>query len=218
MNLQDLIADRKDGRSYEALATACGGTPAAKRLQQIATTPLRAFPDPDSIRGLARGLRVGERAIVLAAAESLHLDVNAGAPFLEWLPGSLDELSRDQVDALLAVVRVMLDDARRARNEAAHGEPAALEVDELVRLVAFADEVAADDSDRRRHLVSAGYRVLLAMEPALRPQVPLNALLLSAEEHEQLRRGFMSSSSAPDTPPSAASRPPTGEGQGSSQP
>lgn len=110
MNLQDLIAERKAGRSYEQLSRDCGGAPTAARLQQIATTPLRSFPDPDTIRSLATGLRVPQRAVLTASAESLGLDVAAGASRLEdWLPSDrLDELTPEQVDAVLALITAML--------------------------------------------------------------------------------------------------------------
>lgn len=110
MNLQDLIAERKAGRSYEQLARDCGGAPSAARLQQIATTPLRAFPDPDTIRSLATGLRVPERAVLNASAESLGLDVAGGSSKLEeWLPSSkLGALTPEQVDTVLAVISTLL--------------------------------------------------------------------------------------------------------------
>ena len=38
MNLSELIAIHKSGRSYEELARDCGGVLSSQRLQQIATT------------------------------------------------------------------------------------------------------------------------------------------------------------------------------------
>lgn len=110
MNLQDLIAHQKAGRSYDQLATACGGTPTSGRLQQIATSRLRSFPDPDTIRGLHRGLSVPERVVVTAAAESLGLDVATGTSRLEtWLPTRHPEnLTDAQVAAVLTLVQTMV--------------------------------------------------------------------------------------------------------------
>lgn len=110
MNLQDLIAHQKAGRSYDELATACGGTPTSGRLQQIATSRLRSFPDPDTIRGLHRGLSVPERVVVTAAAESLGLDVAPGTSRLEmWLPTRHPEnLTDAQVAAVLTLVQTMV--------------------------------------------------------------------------------------------------------------
>lgn len=70
LNLAALIADRKGTRSYDRLAEDCGGTPSSGRLHQMATRPLKNFPDPDSIRGMANGLGVTVTDIVMAAARS----------------------------------------------------------------------------------------------------------------------------------------------------
>ena len=83
MKLSELLNERKGDRSYEALERDCGGVPKAARLQQIATKPPKTFPDPDSIRGLARGLRVPERVVLAAAAESLGLRDVLDAAFPE---------------------------------------------------------------------------------------------------------------------------------------
>ena len=77
-NLAALIADRKGTRSYDRLAEDCGGTPSSGRLHQMATRPLKNFPDPDSIRGMANGLGVTVTDIVMAAARSLDLPVYTG--------------------------------------------------------------------------------------------------------------------------------------------
>ncbi|QTJ65019.1 hypothetical protein HYG77_04990 [Rhodococcus sp. ZPP] len=78
LNLAALIADRKGTRSYDRLAEDCGGTPSSGRLHQMATRPLKNFPDPDSIRGMANGLGVTVTDIVMAAARSLDLPVYTG--------------------------------------------------------------------------------------------------------------------------------------------
>ena len=110
MDLQTLITERKGRRSYEDLAKAAGGKPTAARLQQIATNPMRSFPDPDTLRALHRALRVPLRAVVEAAAVSCGLDMGHHRSRLEtWLPGDLDRLTPAQVDAVLAVVAAMLD-------------------------------------------------------------------------------------------------------------
>lgn len=110
MDLQTLIIERKGRRSYEDLAKAAGGKPTAARLQQIATSPMRSFPDPGTLRALHRALRVPLRAVVEAAATSCGLDLGDSRSRLEtWLPGDLDRLTPVQVDAVLAVVTAMLD-------------------------------------------------------------------------------------------------------------
>ncbi|GAA5229210.1 hypothetical protein [Arthrobacter cryoconiti] len=72
---RDLILDRKGGRTYGKLSDDCGGQPTSGRLQQMATTRLKAFPDPETLKGLAIGLGVSVTRIILTAAESLDLPV-----------------------------------------------------------------------------------------------------------------------------------------------
>lgn len=78
----------------------------SQRLQQIATTTPKAFPSPDTIRGLARGLRVSESVVVLAVAESLGLDVSRAVPRLvELLPATAMSISDRQAAAIAEVIR-----------------------------------------------------------------------------------------------------------------
>jgi hypothetical protein len=109
MNLAELIRTGKGDRSYEQLARDCGGRPTAARIHQIATGQARSFPDPPTIRGLARGLRVTEATVVLAAAEALGLDARLSGSRLETLlPAGIDNLTDEQVNAVLAVINTML--------------------------------------------------------------------------------------------------------------
>lgn len=110
MNLKELIAIHKSGRSYEELARDCGDVLTSQRLQQIATTAPKAFPSADTIRGLARGLRVSESVVVLAVAESLGLDVARAVPRLvELLPASASSISDRQAAAIAEVIRAFTD-------------------------------------------------------------------------------------------------------------
>lgn len=106
MKLNELIRDRKGDRSYETLERDCGGTPKAARLQQIATKPLKAFPDPENIRGLARGLGVPERVVLTAAAESLGFTLTQAPTKLEqWIPSEkVADLSPRQIDLVLGII------------------------------------------------------------------------------------------------------------------
>lgn len=127
MNLAALINEMKGDRSYERLARDCGGRPTAGRLQQIATSDLSAFPDPETIANLATGLRVSQRTVILAAAESLGLSAGESrSKLMEWLPADrLDELNGEQVRAILAVVHAMLpgSGARGARTGTTRSDP-----------------------------------------------------------------------------------------------
>lgn len=128
MNLADLIRTAKGDRSYDQLARDSGGKPSAARLQQIATIPLKNFPDPPTIRSLARGLRVTESAVVLAAAESLGLDVRvSGSRLTALLPAGVEDLTDDQVTAVLGVIQTML---RATSTDTAPAEIRAIPVDD----------------------------------------------------------------------------------------
>lgn len=101
-----LLIERKGERSYARLAEDCGGVPAGRRLQQMATRPLRNFPDPDTIRAIARGLQVSVTDVVLASARSLGLDVGAGTAGL-FVPDG-EKLTAQGQDAVLRVAATLL--------------------------------------------------------------------------------------------------------------
>jgi hypothetical protein len=104
-NLAVLIADRKGTRSYDRLAEDCGGTPSSGRLHQMATRPLKNFPDPDSIRGMANGLGVTVTDIVMAAARSLDLPVYTGNDPSALSIGGAGTLPDSAKEALTSVAR-----------------------------------------------------------------------------------------------------------------
>lgn len=109
MNLSELINTHRGGRSYADLARDCGGKPSDKRLQQLVHTPIKNFPDPDTITALAKGLRVSPTAVVLASAESLGLDVGSSMPRLvELLPAGARDLSEEQAAAVAHLVRTIV--------------------------------------------------------------------------------------------------------------
>lgn len=110
MNLGELIRRNKDDRSYDQLAHDCGGAPTSQRIQQLATAKRIAnFPDPSSLRGLARGLHVTEPAVVLAAAESVGLDAASALPSLvQVLPAGSEKLSDQEIVAVVAVIRAFV--------------------------------------------------------------------------------------------------------------
>jgi hypothetical protein len=111
VNLGELIDTHRAGRSYNELARDAGeGAPSGKRLQQLATGAIRNFPDPPTIRALARGLRVSHQVVVLAAAESLDLDVRQGLPrVVDLLPVGAARLSEEQASAVAHLIRVFVE-------------------------------------------------------------------------------------------------------------
>lgn len=110
MDLSALIDVHRGGRSYAELARDCGGSPTDKRLQQLVRVPIKNFPDPGTIAALARGLRVTQGVVVLAAAESLGLDVRTSMPRLvELLPAVTSQLTEQQAAAIAHLVRTFLE-------------------------------------------------------------------------------------------------------------
>lgn len=110
MDLKELIRRTRGDRSYATLEADSGGSPGAQRWQQIATMQQRNFPDPATIRTMARVLGVPETTVVLAAARSAGLDIHQpGGPLAELLPPASHTLTERQLAAILAVIRAMLD-------------------------------------------------------------------------------------------------------------
>lgn len=105
--LASLINTRKGVRTYVQLSRDCGGLPTHKGLQQMATRRLREFPQPDTIRGLARGLNVLESDIIDVCARDVGLRVGSVSdddlvlPHARRLPASAQ-------DALAAMSRELL--------------------------------------------------------------------------------------------------------------
>lgn len=104
-NLAALIADRKGTRSYEKISQDCGGLPTAKRVHQLATKPQKNFPDPDTIRGLARGLGVTITDVVMAAARTVNLPVYTGNDPSALSIGGAGDLDDEAKEALSKVAR-----------------------------------------------------------------------------------------------------------------
>lgn len=88
-DLGALLAEVKEARgwSFEAMSRACGGVPTGKRLFQLINSPLKNFPDPDTIRGLQKATGASTTEIVMAAARSLGLDVAETDPDALHVPG-----------------------------------------------------------------------------------------------------------------------------------
>lgn len=122
-DLQALIGLRKGDRSYEQLSKACGGLPTAKRLHQLATAEIKNFPDPDTIRGLSKGLGVTESTVVLASAASLGLDVHTPTMWAALLPAGTELIPDHMRDGILSVVHSAVRMVKDGREVAGGQEP-----------------------------------------------------------------------------------------------
>lgn len=103
--LRDLILDRKGTRSYERLARDCGGVPKANRLHAMVANGMNNFPDPDTIRGLSRGLNVSVTSIVLACARSVGLPVSEGGEPDELVLQGAGSLPAESKELLVSMSR-----------------------------------------------------------------------------------------------------------------
>ncbi|MCC3299301.1 hypothetical protein [Arthrobacter caoxuetaonis] len=114
LTLEELIRTCKGQRSYEQLSQDCGGNPTAGRIQQMATKTQHAFPDPETIKALARGLRVGTFAVIEACAVSLGISTENRTPALaRLLPAGADTLTDGQINAVLATVHCFIESNRQ---------------------------------------------------------------------------------------------------------
>jgi transcriptional regulator with XRE-family HTH domain len=110
MDIRELIALTKGGRSYADLAKASAMSPSRQRWQQLESgrPALKAFPDPDTIVRMAAALKVSQTTVVLALAESLGLHVKHDSRLVELLPPGHDRLGDTAIATVLAVVRELL--------------------------------------------------------------------------------------------------------------
>jgi len=75
--LRSLILKGRGDRNNAELSRDCGGNPKQSRIQQITSAPIKVFPDPDTIRGLARGLNVTIEQVISACAADLDLPMGS---------------------------------------------------------------------------------------------------------------------------------------------
>ncbi|MFJ2618204.1 hypothetical protein [Glutamicibacter sp. NPDC087344] len=99
--------------SYAALSKLCGGKPTAARLQQYVTDSLKNFPDPESIRNLAKGTGVSTREIILASARSLGLNIESDPMDLIFIDG-ISTLPKTAADSLRSIGRELVNLSRKA--------------------------------------------------------------------------------------------------------
>lgn len=78
--LQELVLRLKGDRSYDALEKAAGGIPTSRALQKLVNNGFTRMTNPETFRGLSRALNVSQRQLVLAAARTLGIDIEAENP------------------------------------------------------------------------------------------------------------------------------------------
>lgn len=105
--LAELILAQKGSRTYRTLSKDCGGIPTDSRLNALVKSPIKNFPDVDTIRGLSIGLRVNISDIILSSARSLDLPVGSFEPGTLKIPGA-GHLPATAKEALTAAAFEML--------------------------------------------------------------------------------------------------------------
>jgi hypothetical protein len=113
--LHELIRARMRDRgwSYSDLERISDKALTRGRWQQLGSgVPQRRFPDPESLTVMARVLDVDITTVVLAAAQTLGLDVvRRDSAFSELLPERTERLSEGMRDAILTLIRAAVAEA-----------------------------------------------------------------------------------------------------------
>lgn len=108
MDLAQLIHAYKGSRTYRDLEDACDRRVSHQRWQQLATTEPRAFPSAETIVAVATGLGISERAVLLAAGESLGLQTSARSRLADLIPEAVDQLPQSAISAIVACINAMI--------------------------------------------------------------------------------------------------------------
>lgn len=94
MTIQELIARKRGDRTLAQLSADAGGKPSAPRFQQLRAGGVELFPDPETVRGIARALRVTEWTVTESVLHSLGLAVGPSSGRLErLLPPGVETLT-----------------------------------------------------------------------------------------------------------------------------
>jgi transcriptional regulator with XRE-family HTH domain len=104
--LAELILARKGTRSYSDLANRSGLSRAA--IHRLTKGPIRAVPDPGTLRGLAAALDVSIDRVAVAALRSAGIPVTDRFAAGDVLEG-FDRLTPNQRAAIERLVEVMIN-------------------------------------------------------------------------------------------------------------
>ncbi len=111
--LAELITHQRDlrGFTYRDLEARADGVISHQRWQQLGTNiRVKEFTEPATILAMANALDADVTTVVLATAKSVGLPVEyrtADSELARSLPASARELTREQIDAIISLVRTM---------------------------------------------------------------------------------------------------------------
>ena len=117
LTLRDLIQRHIDstGESRRALGDRCGV--AHQTLGYWWNGSIKTFPDPETMLAFANATRTPIETVLLATARTIGLPVHGVPDLAAMLPPGTDNLSARERDAVLAVIRALVD-ARRPSDRA----------------------------------------------------------------------------------------------------
>lgn len=112
LTLRDLIQRHMDrtGESRRALGDRSGV--AHQTLGYWWAGTIKTFPDPETMRAFADATRTPLSLVLLAAARTVGLPVTGTPSLAAMLPPGTDDLTAKDVDAILGIIRALID-ARR---------------------------------------------------------------------------------------------------------
>ena len=124
--LTSLIQATKGRRSYADLGEESGpGLGKARWTQLGGAHPLLAVPGFETVKTIARVLRVSERRVWLAIGREGGVDVSGESPLMDRMVARTDALTENQVDILIEVIaewvdlQLSLNELKAAAEEAA---------------------------------------------------------------------------------------------------
>lgn len=110
-SLGALITARRKALSltYDGLVERAGNALSRQRWQQLGTdTRVNEFPEPKTLQLIADTIDVSVDRVILATAVTLGVDIpDHRSTFATLLPPNADQLTDEQRDAVLAVIRAM---------------------------------------------------------------------------------------------------------------
>ena len=112
--LRSLIRNLRGDRNNAELSRDCGGIPTQSRIQQMANLPIKLFPDPATMKGLARGLNISVWEVVAACAKDLDLGIGGPGESDLFLAGARD-LPESSQRLLISMSRELQDLAAQAK-------------------------------------------------------------------------------------------------------
>lgn len=118
--LAQLITEQKDlyGYSYAELAARTDHVISRQRWQQLGTgVRLHEFPEPATLAAISAALGVNVSHVLLATARTIGLpvEIDGTSDLARMMPYSARKLTVDQRNAILAVVRSIVDPDRAER-------------------------------------------------------------------------------------------------------